>query len=216
MLPASLGVRIALAFWLAVSLASTRRIVEQGAAVRPRQLVQAQPTRRQSSFAPQFPNSNTSLPLIKNLTGSAQFHIPGTDITLSFTTFGRPLNFVTVFQILDLALEGTKTIATLHPSRSITDGFFRQEHDGLEIKIHEYLGSRITWRLLRTLLLGMQYYAFQHSGCNEQRFEIYVEGKGRVGFGSLWHTGPEGSTVAKRSVKKIIPSRSRQSISWDQ
>lgn len=145
-------------------------------------------------------NANHSLSLPENLTACIHFHIPDTSIELTFTAFGRPLIFRTVLETLELATDEITTNVILHPVESITDGFFRQRHDGLEIRVYEFVDKQITWSLLNQVFLGIEYFALQLGRLREMRFEIDVEDKGRVGYGSLWDAGLEGNDVAKRAV----------------
>ena len=105
-------------------------------------------------------------------------------------------------ETLELAIDEVSTNVGLRPAESITDGFFKQRHEGLAILIFQNDGKQVTWTLLNQLLLGIQYYTFQVKRLREMRFEIDVEDQGRVGDGSLWSTNlfQEGSDVARRDV----------------
>ena len=142
-----------------------------------------------------------SRPLQGNLTFIARYHIPDTKIDLEFT-LGTPLDFNTVIQTIELATYKIAIDAAFHPATPITSGSFEQRHEGMVIRFHQYAGKQITWSLLDLLLLGIrQFFSLLGSAC-ELRFEIDVEDDGRVGYGSLWHTGLEGNDVEKRAVSE--------------
>ena len=149
----------------------------------------------------QLLNTSHSLSLQENLTFIARYHIPDTTIDLEFT-LGRPLDFNTVIRTMELATYQIAIDVALHPATPITSGFFEQRHEGMVIRFHQYVGKQITWSLLDLLLLGIrQFFSLLGSAC-ELRFEIDVEDDGRVGYGSLWHTGLEGNDVEKRAVNE--------------
>lgn len=105
-------------------------------------------------------------------------------------------------ETLELAIDEISSNVILHPAESITDGFFKQSHEGLAFLIFQNHGKQVTWTLLNQILLGIQYFSIQVKKLREMRFEIDVEDQGRVGDGSLWSTDllQEGSDVAKRDV----------------
>ena len=146
------------------------------------------------------PNTNNSLPLVGNFTPNIQFHIPDSPIDLDITFIGGPLRLGDVVNIVELALDAIYPNVDHHPTEPITNGFFRQRHDGLEIQVYQYAGRVITWYLLERLILGINYYTSQRSTPVELRFEIYVMGRGRVGYGSLWRNDlvDDGTDVAKK------------------
>lgn len=132
-----------------------------------------------------FPIANYSLSLPENLTASNHFHIPDTPIDLTFTFLGRPLTFITIVETVKLAIIEISIDVDLHPTDSITNGFFQQRYEGLAIRIHQYVGKQVTLSSLNQLLLGIQYFLSQLRRSCELRFEIDVPDKGRVGYGSL-------------------------------
>ena len=158
-------------------------------------------------------NVNHSLSLPETLTACIHFHIPDTSIELNFTAFGRPLIYRTVLETLELATDEITTNVILHPVESIMDGFFRQRHEGLEIRIYEYVGKQVTWFLLNQVFWGIEYFALQVRRLREMRFEIEVEDKGRVGHGSLWDTDLEDKDDAKRAVNRTSQHLPMTSIS---
>ena len=103
-------------------------------------------------------------------------------------------------ETVDLAVNRISSNVALHPTESITDGFFRQRHRGLAILIYEYAGEQVTWYLLYLLLLGIEYWTSQLGRSTELRFDVDVEGEGRVGYGSLWDVVRGGSNIARRAV----------------
>lgn len=168
------------------------------------------------SIALQSLNAYHSLSPQKNLTANIQFRIPGSLINLTFTSFGSLIRFKTAMETLELAINEISTIVNQHPSGSITDGYFKQRHEGLVLLIFQNDGKQVTWTLLNQLLLGIQYYAFQVKKLKEMQFEIDVEGQGRVGDGSLWSTDlllQEGIDVAKRDGAETSQPRGMASIS---
>ena len=147
------------------------------------------------------PDTNNSLSLIGNFTRSVQFHIPDSPIDLDITFLGRPLTLGAVVDVVELSLDQIATNVDLRPADPITDGYFRQNHNGLEIVVYQYGGREITWYLLERLILGINYYTSQRLRPVELRFEINVMGRGRVGYGSLWQVDRvDGTDVAKRAI----------------
>ncbi|KAL9065425.1 MAG: hypothetical protein Q9161_008236 [Pseudevernia consocians] len=155
-----------------------------------------------NSIALPLLNADYSVSLPENLTASIHCHFPDTTIDTTFTFLGRPLRFRAVSEILELAIDKISTNLGLNPTESITDGFFLQRHDGLEINVYEYVDKQVTWSLLNQILLGIQYFASQLRRSCGLRFEIVVENKGRVGYGSLWGSGLEGNDVFKRAANE--------------
>ena len=204
-----LSAPIAIAVWLAVSLAAAAEVIKQDVSVPasasdPIPSSSSTPSSLSSnSLARGLPAANDSLVLTDNFTASIEFHIPDSPLDISVTSFGDPVTFRAVSETVRLAVNGISTNVAHHPTESITDGVFRQRHDGLEIRIHQYLGEEITWYLLNQLLLGIQYFSSQLGRPREIRFEIDVEETGRVGYGSMWQTGLKGIAVARRAVDEI-------------
>lgn len=149
----------------------------------------------------QLLNSNHSLSLQGNLTFIAFYHIPDTTIDLEFE-LGTPLDFNTVIETIELATDKIAIDVALHPATPITSGSFKQRHEGMVIRVHQYTDKQITWSLLDLLLLGIRKFFSLLEGACELQFEIDVENDGRVGYGSLWHTGLEGKGVEKRAVNE--------------
>lgn len=215
----SLSAPIATAALLAVSLPAANETVNQHTSIF------ALPSDQvpNPSLAPSsIPSNNIALQLLdaddtpslsENLTASDHFHIPDTTIDLTFTYFGRPLALRTVFETVGLAVDKISTNVRLHPTESITNGFFHQGHEGLAIRVHQYVGDEITWFLLNWLLSGIQYYISQSGNSCEMRFEIDVVEKGRVGYGSLWDTGVESHDVAKRDPNNTSQQLRTSSVS---
>ena len=146
-------------------------------------------------------NTTHSLSLQGNLTFIARYHIPDTTIDLEFA-LGAPLDFNTAIETIQLATYKIAIDVAFHPATPITSGSFEQRHKGIVIRFHQYAGKQITWSTLDLLLLGIrQFFSLLGSAC-EMRFEIDVEDDGRVGYGSLWHTGLEGDDVEKRAVNE--------------
>ncbi|CAD6573004.1 MAG: hypothetical protein ASARMPRED_005824 [Alectoria sarmentosa] len=150
----------------------------------------------------QLPHANHSLSLAENSTASLRFHIPDTPIDLIFTGLGHPLDSEKVSEIVERAIDKVSTNLDLHPTESITNGFFQQRNEGLAIRILQYIDKQVTWSLLNQLLWGMRYFTSQLQRSCELRFEIDVADQGRVGCGSLWETGLDDGNVvaAKRAV----------------
>ncbi|CAD6594566.1 MAG: hypothetical protein ASARMPREDX12_009615 [Alectoria sarmentosa] len=150
----------------------------------------------------QLPHANYSLSLAENSTASLRFHIPDTPIDLIFTGLGHPLDSEKVSEIVERAIDKVSTNLDLHPTESITNGFFQQRNEGLAIRILQYIDKQVTWSLLNQLLWGMRYFTSQLQRSCELRFEIDVADQGRVGCGSLWETGLDDGNVvaAKRAV----------------
>lgn len=160
----------------------------------------------------QLLNASHSLSLQGNLTLIAQYHIPDTTIDLAYA-LGTLLNLNTVIETMELAAENIAIDVTLRPATPITNGFFQQRHEGIGIRLHQYVGKQITWSLLGHLLLGIRQFFSLLGGACELRFEIELEGDGRVGYGSLWHTGLEGNDVEKRTVNQSAHQLSIQNVS---
>ena len=204
-----LSAPIATAVWLAVSLAAATEIVNQDVSISasaPGPIPSSSSTPSSlsgNSLAHGLPAAKDSLSLTDNFTAGIEFHIPDSPIDITVTSFGDTVTFRAVFETVRLAVDGIAIDVAHHPTESITDGVFRQRHDGLEIRIHQYLGEEITWYLLNQLLLGIQYFSSQLGRAREIWFDIDVENTGRVGYGSMWQTGLKGSAVARRAVDEI-------------
>ena len=171
------------------------------------------PSISSDALALRWSRVDRSLSLTTNFTTSIQFHIPDSPIDLTFTSFGWPLIYSTVYETIDLAVDQIKTSVALHPTESITNGFFRQRHGELVIIVYAYPGHQVTWYLLYQLLLGIQYWTSQFEKSTEMRFHIEVEGKGRVGYGSLWDLGMGGSNIARRAVNATSQQSPTTSVS---
>ena len=155
-----------------------------------------------------LPDTNNSLSIVGNFTPSVQFHIPDSPIDLDITFLGRPLILWDVVDIVELALDEIAANVDLRPTEPITYGLYQKHHNGLEIKIYQYAGRIINWYLLERLILGINYFTAQRVQPVEFRFEINVMGRGRVGYGSLWHIGNvDGTDVAKRAVVHEPPQQ---------
>ena len=213
------GAPIAIAALLAVSLPAANKTVNPHLSIpaspsdpmpNPSSMQYSVPV---DSMALPLLDADYSVPLPENLTASIHFHIPDTTIDLTFTFLGRPLRFRRVIETLELAIDKISTNVALHPTQSITDGFFLQRHDGLEIKVYEYVDKQVLWSLLNQLLLGIQYFASRLRRSCGLRFEIVVEDKGRVGYGSLWGSGLQGNDVSKRAANESSPQLHMTSIS---
>ena len=160
----------------------------------------------------QLLNNSHSLSLQGNLSFIARYHIPDTTIDLEYE-LGTPLDFNTVIETIELAAYKIAIDVALHPATPITSGSFEQRHEGMVLRVHQYVGKQITWSLLDLLLLGIrQYFSLLGSACG-LRFEIDVEDDGRVGYGSLWHTGRKGDDVEKRTVSQSARQLSILNIS---
>ena len=206
MLIESLSATISIAAGLMVSSGSANLTIDQDASISalPSGPIPSPSSTPSSVFSDslviQLPPANNPLSPLNNFTANIQFHIPDSPIDLAITTFGKPLSSRTLNEIVELALDHISSVVALHPTESITNGFFRQNHEGLEITIHQYGGKQISWYFLDLLLLGIQCYASQLGRACEIRFGIDVEDQGRVGHGSLWQIGPGGNDVAKRAA----------------
>lgn len=165
-----------------------------------------------NSIALHLLNANHSLPFPGNFTANIHFHIPDTLIDLVFTLLGRPLSFTTVSETVELAIDDIATNVNLHPAESITNGVFRQVHDGVTIRIRQYTGKEITWSLLNELLLGMIYFTSELRRSCELRFEIEFSAQGRVGHGSIGSADLESKEVAKGAVNGTSKKRPVTSI----
>ena len=152
----------------------------------------------------QLPNLYHSLSPLEAIGASIHFFIPDTSIDLTFTYLGRRLTYPTVVETLELATDEIATSVSRYPAEPITNGFFQKVHEGVTVRLHQYTGKQLTWSLLNQLLSGIDYYLSQLKKSYELRFEIDVS-EDRVGYGSLWYTGLEGSDVAKRAVS--VPSQ---------
>ena len=154
------------------------------------------------------PDTNDSLSLVANFTPSVQFHIPDSPIDLDITFHGRQLTLWAVVDVVELALDAVAPNVDLRPTEAIPDDFFQKSPSGLEIGVYRYPRREITWYLLERLILGINYYISQRVRPVELRFEIDVMGRGRVGYGSLWHSNHvDGTDVAKRAVAPDPPQQ---------
>lgn len=204
----SLSAPIAIAALLAVPLRAGNEAVKQHTII---PTLSSEPIRNplstpnsvpSNSIILQSPTTNSTLSPPEVLTASIHFHIPETSIDLTVTSFDHPLSFITISEAVDLAIDKIATNVGLHPDASITNGFFQQYHEGLAIRFYQYVGKEISWSMLNQLLLGIQYFTSQLGRSREMRFEIDVWDQGRVGYGSLWHTGVERSDVARRATNE--------------
>ena len=160
-------------------------------------------------------NSYRSLPSHGNLTVGTHFHVLDSEVDLIFTNFGGRLIFTTAFETVRLAINKISPNVEHHPDDAITDGFFQQRHEGLSLRVHQYVDKSITWSLLNQVLSCLrEYFIIQPQRLRDMHFEIEVEDEGRVGYGSLWSTGlSEGSDVATRDVNETSQPQRMLSIS---
>lgn len=199
---------LAIAAFLAVSLPAANDIVDQLKSISAVPYVPA-PTFSSTPYtAPgdsitlESLNSSQSLPHHQNLTVDVRFP-PGSEIDLIFTAFGGRLSFTTAWEIMNQAIHIISANLMLHPTECITGGVFQQRHEGLSLRVHQYLGKDITWFSLNHILLCLQeYLTTQPQRLRDMQFEIDVD-ESRVGYGSLWSIGlSKGNDVAKRDIDK--------------
>lgn len=159
------------------------------------------------------PNTTITVSLPSIITADSHYHISDTPIDLRFTCFGRPITSGLVFKTVEAAIDKISTSLSLHPTESITHGFFRQRYNDLEINIREYSGKQITWSTLNQLLLGIQYFTRNYRNSRVLEFEIDISGMGRAGYGSLRYTDLHRLDLTERAVVDEAPQISNVNIS---